>query len=69
MDVRVELLVYYLLSAEEDKTGFLEVVMDCFDQLYFKERPISLTVVTISTMKNIYDGWDYVRILNKIIIC
>ena len=69
MIVRVKLLVYDVWSAEEDRIGFLSVGVDIFDQLYLKERPISLPMVTMSTIKQIYDKWDYVRKLNKIEIC
>ena len=36
MDVRVELLVDDVLSVEYDKTGFLSVEVDSFDQLFLK---------------------------------
>ena len=54
MDVPVKLLSDDLLSAEDDKTGFLSVGVDIFDQLYLKKRPISLLIVTMSTIE-IYD--------------
>ena len=57
MDVRVELLAYDVWSAEEDKRGFLIVGVDNFDQLYLKERPISLPMVQIITIKRKYDKW------------
>ena len=69
MKVCVKLLAYDVLVAEEDKTGFLSVGVDILDWLYLKERPISLPVATMSTIKQIYDKWDYVRKLNKIGIC
>ena len=69
MIVHVKLLLYDVWAAEEDKTGFLSVRVDIFDQLYLKERPISLPMVTVSTIKQIYDKWDYVRKLNKIKVC
>ena len=34
MDVRVELLTDDVWSADDDKTGFLNVGEDCFGQLY-----------------------------------
>ena len=43
--------------------------MDIFDQIYLKERPISLPMVTMSTIKQKYDKWGYVRKINKIEIC
>ena len=49
MIVRVKLLEYDVWAAEEDKTCFLSVGVDIFDQLYLKERPISLPMVTIIT--------------------
>ena len=55
MIVHVELLLYDVWSDEEDKTGFLSVGVDIFDQLYLKERSISLPMVTMSTIKQIYD--------------
>ena len=51
MDVRVELIADDLWSAEDDKTGFLSFEVDSFDQLYWKERPISLPMVKIGTIK------------------
>ena len=39
MDVRVELLSDDTQAAEDDKTGFLIVGVDTFDQLYLKEQP------------------------------
>ena len=45
MDVPVKLLAYYAWAAEDDKTGFLNVGVDCFGLLYFKRRPISLTIM------------------------
>ena len=58
MDVCIELLADYVWAAEEDKTGFLSVGVDIFDRLYFKERPISLPMVTMSTIKWKYDKWE-----------
>ena len=64
--VRVKLFADDVWAAEENKTGLLSVGVDIFDRLNFKERPISLPIGTISTIKRIYDKWDYVRKLNKI---
>ena len=36
MDVRVKLLADDVWAAEDDKTGFLSVGVDIFDQLYLK---------------------------------
>ena len=69
MIVFVKLLVYDVWAAEEDKTGLLSVGVDIFDGFYLKERPISLPMVTMSTIKQIYEKWGYVRKLNKIEIC
>ena len=55
MDVNVELLADDVCAAEEDKTGFLSVRVDIFDRLYFKEQPIFLPMVTMSTIKRKYD--------------
>ena len=44
-----------LWFAEDDNTGFLSVGVDIFDRLYLKEQPISLPVVPMSTIKQIYD--------------
>ena len=57
MGVRVELLGDDEWEAEEYKTGFLRVGVDIFDWLYLKERPISLPVVIMSTIKQKYDKW------------
>ena len=69
MDVPVELLADGAWASENDKIGFLSVGVDIFDQLYLKEWPISLPMVTMGTNKRIYDKWYYVRKLNKIKIC
>ena len=45
MDVRVNLLADDVWSGEDDKTGFLIVVVESCNQIYFKERPISLPMV------------------------
>ena len=57
MDVRVELLADDVWAAEYDKTGFLSLGVNIFDQLYLKERPISLPMVKISTTKLKYEKW------------
>ena len=69
MKVCVKLLADDVWAAEEYKIGFLSVGLDIFDRLYFKERTISLPMVTMSTIKEIYDKWDYVRKLKKIEGC
>ena len=46
--VRVKLLVYDVWFEKDDNIGFLSVVLDIFDWLYFKERPISLPMVPMS---------------------
>ena len=51
---RVELLADDVWAAEDDKTGFLSVVVDIFDRLYLKERPISLPMVPISALNKKY---------------
>ena len=57
MDVCVVLLADDVWSAEDDKTGFLSVGVDIFDQLYLKEQPISLPMVPMSTIKLKYEKW------------
>ena len=57
MDVCVELIVDDVWAAEYDKTGFLSVGVDSFDQLYLKERPISFPTVRISTKKRKDEKW------------
>ena len=51
MIVRVKWLVYAVWSDEEDSIGFLSVGVDIFDQLYLKERPISLPMMKMVTIK------------------
>ena len=51
MDVCVELLADDVCAAEYDKTCFLNVGVDIFNQLYLKERPISLPMVPKSSIK------------------
>ena len=53
----VKLLADDVWAAEEDKTGFLSVGVDILDQFYLKEIPISLPMVTMITIKWIYDTW------------
>ena len=65
MDVRVELLAYNVWSAEDYKTGFLSVGVDIFNKLYLKERPISLTMVPMSTINRKYEKRGYMRKLDK----
>ena len=57
MDVHVELLADDAWAAENDKTGFLSVGVDIFDRLYLKERPISLPMVPMITIKRKYEKW------------
>ena len=57
MDVAVRLIADDEWAAEDDKTVFLSVGVDIFDRLYLKERPISLPMVQISTIKLKYDKW------------
>ena len=54
MDALVELLADDIWKDEDDKTGFLSDRVDSFDLLYLKERPISLTMLQISTTKQKY---------------
>ena len=53
--VRVELVVYDVWFAEDDNTGFMSVGVGIFDILDLREWPISLPMVTMSTIKGIYD--------------
>ena len=57
MDVPVKLLASNVWAAEDDKTCFFSVGVDISDQLYLKERPISLPMVTTSTIKRKYYKW------------
>ena len=63
--VRVKLVVYDIWFAEDGNTGFLSGIVDIFDRIYRKERPISLPMEPMSTIKNVYDKWDYVRKIDK----
>ena len=65
MDVCAKLLADDVWAAEDDKTSFLSVEVDSFDQLFLKERPISLLMVQISTIKLKYDKLGSERKLNK----
>ena len=49
-----KLVVYDVWFAEDDNTGFLNVGLDILDQLYLKERPISLPMVPMSTINTKY---------------
>ena len=55
IDGCVNLLADDLWEAEDNKTGFFSVVVDIFDQLFLKKRPISLPMVQISTKNRKYD--------------
>ena len=55
MNVRVELLENDVWAAGDDKTGSLSVEVNSFDQLYLKQRPISLSMVSMSTIKQKYE--------------
>ena len=57
MDVPIELLADDVWADKDDKTGFLSVGVDIFDQLYLKEPPVSLPTVQISTKKRKNDKW------------
>ena len=57
MDVRVELLADDAWAAEDDKTGFLIVVADIFYWLYLKGQPISLPMMSMSTIEQKYYKW------------
>ena len=50
MDVPVELLADDVWAAKDDKTCFLSVGVDIFNQFYLKWRPISLPVVPMCTI-------------------
>ena len=49
IDVGVKLLTDDVWEAEDDKTLFLSVGVDNFDELFLKKWPISLPMVQIST--------------------
>ena len=57
MDVPIEFLVYDVWESEDDKTVFLSVGVDIFNQLCLKYWPISLPMVPIITIKQKYDKW------------
>ena len=52
--VGVEWVVYDVWFSEDDNTGLLSVGLDIFDQLYLKERPISLPMVPMSAINKKY---------------
>ena len=53
--VCVKLVVYDAWFSEDDNTGFLSVGVNIFERFYFKERPIYLPMVPMSTKTQIYD--------------
>ena len=55
MDISIKLLTDNVWTVEDDKTGFLSVGVDSLDQIYLKERKISLPMVKISTIKRKYE--------------
>ena len=50
-----KLVVYDVWFDEDHNTGFLSIGVGIFDRLYLKERPISLPMVPMSTINQIYD--------------
>ena len=57
MNVHVKLLADDVWAAEKDKTGLLSVGVGIFYRLYLKKQPISLLMVTMSTIIRKYDKW------------
>ena len=45
-----KIVIHDVWFAEDDNTGFLSVGLDDLGQLYLKERPISLPMVSIRTI-------------------
>ena len=60
-----QLLVDYVWSSEDNKTGFLSVGVDIFYWLYLKEREISLPMVQISTIDLKYEKLGQINKINK----
>ena len=61
MGVHAKLLADDVWGAKDDKTGFLSVEVDIFEQLYLKERPIPLPMVPMSTINENMgneDNWE-----------
>ena len=62
MDVCVEVLADDVWAAEDDKTGFLSVELDCYESVIFEKLPTSLHMVQISTKIAKYiineDKWE-----------
>ena len=56
MDVRVKLFADDVW-ADYDKTDFLSVGADIFDQLVLEKRPIFLPMVQIGTIERKYEKW------------
>ena len=57
IDVRVKLLIDYVLEAEDDQTGFLIVGVDSFDWLFLWKQPMSFPIVQNSNKNQKYDRW------------
>ena len=57
IDSLVELLAYDVWDNEDDKSGFLDLWVDSFDQLLFRIRPMSLPMVKNSNKNQKYDKW------------
>ena len=55
MDVCDKLLADDAWAAKYDETSFLSVGVDIFDQFYLKERPVYLSMLPISTIKQKYE--------------
>ena len=58
IDVSVELLADDVWEADDDKPGFLSVVVNIFDRIFLYKRPISLPMVENSNKNRKYDKWE-----------
>ena len=66
IDVCVKLLVDDVWEAEYYRTGFLSVGVDSSDQLFLKNRPISLPMVqNITKNKNMINEYKWERSTNR----
>ena len=57
MNVCIKFLEDDVCAGQYDKTGYLSFEVNSSDQLYLKERPISLPLIQISTINRIYEKW------------
>ena len=65
IDFCVELFADDVWEADDDKPGFLSVVVDSIDPLFLYKLPMSLPVVENSNKNRKYYKWGWMKKINK----